>query len=110
VYVYISPIYDVRAYMPLYPVVPVKWVCESLGRARERYGLTEPPDIWEAPVNPEILLKWPLRNVKGNSRSTPARYSRRTATWGNFHRFEEVPYVCKSKPMLCADDVKIELL
>ena len=65
-------IYDVRGppYAPFYPVVPVKWVRERLERARERFKV----DVYTPPVDPEILLKWPLRNVEWEFKVYPLTY------------------------------------
>lgn len=66
---YRGSVFDVRGppYMPYYPVVPVKWVRERLERVREvarRLLWDGGPYIYEPPVDPQILLKWPLRNVQ----------------------------------------------
>ena len=65
-------IYDVRGppYMPFYPVVPVKWVRERLERAREKFKV----DVYTPPVDPQILLKWPLRNVEWEFKVYPLTY------------------------------------
>ncbi|MEM1568682.1 MAG: hypothetical protein QXI84_09390 [Thermofilaceae archaeon] len=61
---YRGSIYDVRGppYAPYYPVVPVKWVRERLERAEAfatRRGIRD-LDIYQPPVDPVYLLKWPL--------------------------------------------------
>ena len=55
---YNGSVFDVRGppYAPFYPVVPVKWIKERVGKARG--------EIYAPPVDAEVLLKWPLRDVR----------------------------------------------
>jgi len=66
---YDGSIFDVRGppYAPYYPVVEeVSWVKKALEKAREIARRLGAEDVYvaRAPVDPQILLKWPLTNVK----------------------------------------------
>ena len=61
---YRGSVFDVRGppYAPFYPVVPVKWVRERLERARAfaAQRRIRDLDIYQPPVDPSYLLRWPL--------------------------------------------------
>jgi hypothetical protein len=66
---YSDSVFDVRGppYAPRYPVVKeVKWVKKALEKAEEAARRLGASGVWiyEAPVDPQILLKWPLVDVE----------------------------------------------
>ena len=73
---YDGSIFDVRGppYAPYYPVVEeVSWVKKALEKAREIARRLGAEDVYvaRAPVDPQILLKWSLTNVKWEFRVVP---------------------------------------
>jgi hypothetical protein len=68
---YSDSVFDVRGppYAPRYPVVKeVKWVKKALEKAEEAARRLGASGVWiyEAPVGPQILLRWPLADVEWN--------------------------------------------
>ena len=91
---YRGSVLDVRGppYMPYYPVIPVKWVREQLekvGEVARRVGARR-WDYYTPPVDPELVLKWPVRSVKWEFVVRPAACE--DGLWGPLYGTREAQW------------------
>lgn len=107
-------------YMPFYPVVPVRWVRKALEKIREKYGVEpyiftppaapEEPHVGLQPVEPEVLLKWPLRDVEWNFKIKPKLIPPNGGDDASIIDCNERRvWTCREVPIMCSDELEVQI-